>query len=112
MFDITSPKVLVPAVGFALLNLAPIHMKGVVIMALIIGIFNFIIIKYILKYNVTTADIIVPSVLLILLTPGVILTLPPGEFFSGKTGPLPLTVHTLVFAVVYASLRGTFPQYY
>lgn len=113
MFDITSPKVLVPTIAFALLNLMHgVGLKHTVIIALILGLIVFVITKYILKFNITTADIIVPSLLLIILTPGVIITLPPGEFFSGKSNPLALTVHTLLYAVVYAALRGQFPQYY
>lgn len=52
-------------------------------------------------------NIIIPALLFILLSPGVLLSLPPGQ-------PLLVQVltHALVFAGVYYGLRVTFPQYY
>ena len=52
-------------------------------------------------------NVIVPVLLFILLSPGVLLSLPPG----GSKLTVTLT-HAVVFGLVYALLRRTFPQYY
>jgi len=53
------------------------------------------------------ANILVPVVLFILLTPGVLLALPPGSGLIVQT-----VTHALVFGIVYWTLRSVFPQYY
>jgi len=61
------------------------------------------------------ASIIVPVILFVLLSPGVLLTLPPlskGVFMSGQTSTVAVLVHAVVFGIVYFLLRRTFPQYY
>jgi Protein of unknown function (DUF3339) len=61
------------------------------------------------------ANVLVPVILFILLSPGVLLTLPPlskGVLMSGQTSVTAVIVHAVVFAVVYSYLRATFPQYY
>ena len=61
------------------------------------------------------ANILVPVILFILLSPGVLLTLPPlskGIFMSGQTSITAVIVHAVVFALVYGLLRKVFPQYY
>ena len=113
MIDITSPKVLTPALLFAILS--PGLLLGfppgsgllvqVCMHALLLCIFNYLIVKFIFKFNVTTADIIVPGVLFVALTPGVIFSLP-------SSGPAAVGVHTLIFSLFYAFLRGQFPEYY
>lgn len=52
-------------------------------------------------------NVLIPALLFILLSPGVLLSLPQGQ-------PLLVQVitHALVFAAVYYGLRITFPQYY
>jgi hypothetical protein len=52
-------------------------------------------------------NIVIPVLLFILLSPGVLLSLPPG---AGKTTQV--ATHAVVFAAVYYGLRKTFPQYY
>lgn len=52
-------------------------------------------------------NIIIPALLFILLSPGVLLSLPPG---AGKTTQV--LTHAAVFAAVYWGLRKVFPQYY
>jgi len=52
-------------------------------------------------------NIIIPVLLFVLLSPGVLLALPPG---AGKTTQV--LTHAVVFGVVYWGLRKTFPQYY
>jgi len=63
----------------------------------------------------TRTDLVVTTVLFLALSPGMLLTLPPGSkgvFMSGQTSPASALVHTVVFALVFAVLRKQFPQYY
>jgi len=114
---------LVPTILFALLSpgllLSLPPGSGLLIQvlfhALVLALFSWVIINFVFKFTLTPADLIVPALLFILLTPGVILTLPPIDgsvFFSGKTGLVPVMVHTVIFSILFASLRGVFPQYY
>lgn len=123
MIDITGPKVLVPTILFALLSpgllLSLPPGSGLLIQvlfhALVLSLLSWVVINFVFKFTLTPADLIVPALLFVLLTPGVILTLPPdgsSVFFSGQTGIIPILVHTLVFSIVWASLRGFFPQFY
>jgi Protein of unknown function (DUF3339) len=123
MIDITSPKVLTPAILFAILSPGILlglpkggnHLTQTLFHALVLAILAWGIIKFFFKLTLTPADLVVPAFLFILLTPGVLLTLPPMGgpiFLSGRTGLVPVLVHAVVFSVVYATLRGTFPQYY
>jgi hypothetical protein len=114
MIDITAPKVLTPALLFAVLS--PCLLFGfppgagllvqVCMHALVVSICNYLIVKYGFSLNMTTADIIVPGILFILLTPGVLVTIPPGYI------PTAVGIHTLLFALAWAFLRGQFPEYY
>lgn len=52
-------------------------------------------------------NVIVPVVLFVLLTPGVLLALPPGQSLLVQA-----VTHAVVFGVVYTLLRSVFPQYY
>jgi hypothetical protein len=49
----------------------------------------------------------VPAVLFVLLTPGLVVMLPPGGTMMEATA-----VHTLVFAIVFAIMRTLFAKYY
>ena len=63
----------------------------------------------------TRTDLVVTTVLFLALSPGMLLTLPPGSkgvFMSGQTSPASALVHTVVFVLVFAVLRKQFPQYY
>ena len=63
----------------------------------------------------TKTDLIVTTTLFLVLSPGMLLTLPPGSkgvFTSGQTSPAAALVHTVVFALVFALLRKQFPKYY
>lgn len=123
--DITSPKVYIPALLFAILNSGLVMFMqkngqnvlggALVINAVIFALLYYVIVKFLLKRSLTRADILVPLVLYILLTPGVLLTIPPGGkglFMSGQTSTPAVAVHTLVFAVVFALLRKQFASYY
>jgi hypothetical protein len=123
MFDVTGPKVLVPAILFAVLSpgmlLALPQGAGLLVQALVHAlVLTFVywaIAKFVLKINLTQADLIVPAALFVLLTPGLLLTIPPknaGLFLSGQTSPAAVGAHTLVFALLFAFLRGQFPRYY
>ncbi len=52
-------------------------------------------------------NIIVPVLLFILLAPGLLLSLPPGQSLLVQ-----VLTHAAVFGIVYFALRKTFPQYY
>jgi hypothetical protein len=124
--DIRSPKVFTPAILFAIIAsgmLAFMHMtnthvfgKALLVNALIFSILYYVIIRFLTNVkSMTTADIVVPLLLFIILMPGVFLTLPPGSkgvFMSGQTSTAAVAVHTLVYAVLYAFIRSSFPSQY
>ena len=123
MFDVTGPKVLLPAILFAVLSpgmlLALPQGAGLLVQALfhalVLTFVYWAIAKFVLKISLTQADLIVPAVLFVLLTPGLLLTIPPkngGLFMSGQTSPAAVGAHTVVFALLFAFLRGQFPRYY
>jgi len=65
--------------------------------------------------TIKKADLIVPAILFIILSPGLLLTFPPGKkgmFLSGETSLYSVGMHAVVFAVIFALLRTNFPQYY
>jgi len=82
MFDVTAPKVLIPAVLFAvlspgmLLSLPPGAglLVQAVFHALVLSLVYWAIAKFVLKISLTTADLFVPALLFVLLTPGLLLT--------------------------------------
>ena len=72
-------------------------------------------ISRVLGITMTKADLIVPAVLFILLSPGLLLTLPPGSngvFRSGQTSISAVITHALVFSLIFAFLRKQFPTVY
>jgi hypothetical protein len=63
----------------------------------------------------TQTDLIVTTALFVALSPGLLLTIPPGSggvFGSGQTSVESAMIHTVVYAVVFALLRRQFPQFY
>jgi hypothetical protein len=63
----------------------------------------------------TKTDLLVTTALFLALSPGLLLTLPPGSggvFRSGQTSLPAALTHAIVFAVVFAVLRRQFPQFY
>jgi hypothetical protein len=52
-------------------------------------------------------NVVVPVVLFVVLSPGVLLSLPPGQ-----SRLVQVLTHAVVFGAVYWGLRQTFPQYY
>jgi hypothetical protein len=64
---------------------------------------------------VTKTDLVVTTALFILLSPGILLTIPPksgGLFGSGQTSVEAALTHAIVYALVFALLRRQFPQFY
>lgn len=123
--DIRSQKVVVPALLFAALNSGLVffvqknggNVFGSVLLvnALIFALLYYVLMKFVLKKTLTNADIIVPLVLFAVLTPGVLLTIPPGSrglFMSGQTSNVAVIVHAIVYALSFALLRKQFPQAY
>ena len=66
--------------------------------------------------QIFSPNILVPTLLFILLSPGLFLTIPPGPsgnmFMSGETTTTSVLVHALVFAIAYYLLRKYFASYY
>lgn len=60
-----------------------------------------------LVYKMIDANVLVPVLLFVLLSPGVLLSLPPGQSHLVQ-----VLTHAVVFGVVYTGLRMTFPQFY
>jgi hypothetical protein len=63
----------------------------------------------------TRTDLVVTTVLFLALSPGLLLTLPPGSggvVRSGQTSLEASLTHAVVFAIVFALLRRQFPQFY
>ena len=60
----------------------------------------------------TQNDLLVTTALFMALSPGMLLTIPPGKIMSGKTSQSAVVVHAVVFAVVFALLRKQFPKFY
>jgi len=58
-------------------------------------------------YKQMDLNVLVPVVLFVLLSPGVLLSLPPGSSHLVQ-----VVTHAVVFGVVYTGLRTVFPQYY
>lgn len=60
----------------------------------------------------TQNDLLVTTTLFMALSPGMLLTIPPGQVMSGKTSQLAVVTHTVVYALVFALLRKQFPKVY
>jgi hypothetical protein len=127
MIDVTGPKVLIPATLFAVLSpglllqlpgtqfQSGLTSKTSVLFHMFVFVVLYSIIAKLLKIVLTPTDLIVTALLFAILSPGVLLTLPPGSngvFASGQTGVAPVLVHTLVFALGFALLRKQFPAAY
>ena len=134
MLDIMSPKVSVPAALFAILSPGLLLQlpdklpfrdanafssmntsKLSVFVHACVLILVYRMLSSEIGLVLTKTDLVVVGALFLLLSPGMLLTLPPGSggiFLSGQTSLMSIAAHTLVFAVVFAFLRTTFPQYY
>ena len=112
-------KIIIPFVLFQVLSpgvftVMKTSVQDVLLNALIF-VSAYAAIARVLGLTLTKADLIVPTVLFILLSPGLLLTLPPGSggvFRSGQTSLISIISHALVFAVIFALLRRQFPKVY
>ena len=128
MIDISGPKISIPAGLFAILapgmilNLPDSYklcsmrtsLHNVLFHAMVF-ILLFKISAHVAGVTLSQADLVVPTILFILLNPGILLTLPPGTggvWMSGQTNLTAILTHTMVFAITFALLRKTFPMYY
>ena len=127
--DITSQKVSIPALLFLALSpgiLLTTNGKSIgfangrtdtmfVAFHALVFFLVYSIIARVMKIALTKTDLIVTTALFIALSPGMLLTLPPGSagiFQSGQTSIPAAFVHAVVFAVLFAILRKQFPQFY
>lgn len=63
----------------------------------------------------TKTDLLVTTTMFLILSPGLLLTIPPGSgglLRSGQTSLSASLTHSIVFAVIFALLRRQFPSYY
>lgn len=127
--DITSQKVAIPAALFLALSPGVVlttngsnlkFMNGrtsnsaVFFHALVFFLVYSLIAKA-LGIVLTKTDLIVTTTLFLALSPGMLLTIPPGSgglLRSGQTSVSASITHAVVFAVVFALLRRRFPSYY
>jgi len=127
--DITSTKVAVPAALF--LALSPgillrtngskiafrdgLTGRTAFLFHALVFFLTFSLIAKCMGLVLTQTDLIVTTTLFIILSPGMLLSIPPGSkglFMSGQTSISSAVVHAVVFATVFAILRKQFPQYY
>ena len=115
-----SEKVLIPSLLFTVLS-PGIFSSKMTTSAQTVGLHALLFmasywaIAKVLGINIVKTDLIVPTVLFLLLSPGILLTIPAGEkgfFVSGETSLAAVLTHTLVFAVIFVFLRNKFPQFY
>ena len=99
LLDLAAPKVAVPATLF-MISQASEQMHGVSCLA--VPILSWIIIKYVLKLNVTRADIIVPGILTIMIE---LVHLPFEK-------PTAIVTKGVIFLIVFSYIRILFPAYY
>jgi hypothetical protein len=112
-------KIIIPFILFQVLSpgvftTLKTSVQDVLINALIF-IGSYWAIARILGITLTKADLIVPAVLFLILSPGLLLTLPPGSggvLRSGQTSILAIVTHAIVFALIFTLLRKNFPKVY
>ena len=127
--DITSQKVAIPAALFlalspgVLLTTAGKNVKfmnrktsqsAVMFHALVFFLVYSLVAKA-MGLVLTKTDLLVTTTLFLALSPGLLLTIPPGSgglLRSGQTSLPAALTHAIVFAVVFALLRRQFPQFY
>src|SRR5210317_146122 len=127
--DITSQKVAVPAALFLALSPGVLlttdgkkiafrngktNQMAVFFHALVFFLVYSLIAKA-MGLVLTKTDLLVTTTLFLALSPGLLLTLPPGSggvVRSGQTSLPAALTHAVVFALVFAILRRQFPQFY
>ena len=130
MTDLASPKLLVPAVLFTVLSPGVLLQLPTKIPGRDVGAFStmktdrlsilFHALVFVIVYKLismalglvlTQADLVVPLTLFILLSPGMLVSLPPGGE-PGSTTMTKVLVHAVVFSLIFALLRYKFPHFY
>lgn len=126
---ITSPKVAVPAALFLALSpgmflktdgtkLSFTNTSTDRMSVFFHGLVFFLVYSIVAKamgIALTKTDLLVTTILFMSLSPGMLLTIPPGKgglFASGETSQSAVIAHTVVYAIVFALLRKQFPQFY
>lgn len=116
LFLALSPGLLLQLPTSTKLNTMQTDKRSVLVHSLVLMLAIFLVLKFVIKISFKQADLVVPAILFILLSPGVLLNIPPvngGNFLmTGRTTLPSILVHTLVFAVVYGFLRAQFPSAY
>ena len=127
--DITSSKISIPAALFLALSPGLLlttngkslkfrngrtSQSAIIFHALVFFLIYSLIAKS-LGIVLTKADLVMTTLLFLLLSPGLLLTIPAGTggiFRSGQTSVYASITHAVVFAIVFALLRRQFPSYY
>ena len=127
--DLTSQKVVIPAALFLALSPGVLlttdgkkiafkngktNQMAVFFHALVFFLVYSLIAKA-MGLVLTKTDLLVTTALFLALSPGLLLTLPPGSggvVRSGQTSLPAALTHAVVFALVFAILRRQFPQFY
>ena len=127
--DISSPKVSIPAALFLALSPGMLvttagenvkfmnrktNQMAVMFHALVFFIVYSLVAR-VMGLVLTKTDLIVTTALFVALSPGLLLTIPPGSgglIRSGQTSLEAAFTHALVFALIFALLRRQFPQFY
>ena len=83
----------------------------------ILSILAFILYYFLINSNVKKypANIVMPVLLIVLFTPGLLLTIPPGPggvFISGESSLTSVSIHASVVGLLFFGLLKFFPQYY
>jgi hypothetical protein len=107
MPDISGPKVMPANIIFCLYSFGVLKEQTIFFKMLLMTVTLTVIYKYILRLTYKPSDIVLPSVLYALLVPGNVFTLP-----GSPDSPAVIISHTIVYAFVFASLRGIFPNGY
>jgi len=112
-------KIIIPCILFQVLSPGVFTDMKTSVLDVLVNALIFVAVYWaisrVLGITMTKADLIVPAVLFILLSPGLLLTLPPGSngvFRSGQTSISAVITHALVFALIFAFLRKQFPKVY
>ena len=130
MADLASPKLLIPAVLFTVLspgvllqipdkipgrNINALRTMQTTRTSILFHALVFVVVYKLISMAfglvLTQADLVVPMVLFVLLSPGMLLSLPPGGL-PGSTSMTKVLVHAIVFSLIFALLRYKFPQFY
>ena len=103
MIDISSPKIVIPTILFLVLS-----NKNTILRNSLVFLILFKIIAKLMGLLLTRADLLTTTGLFILLNPGVLGTLPSPTREKDVT----VLLHTMVFGLIFAFVRKTFPSYY